>query len=115
MIESLKKEILGLNANKFNDLALKIFRFQAENCSPYKAYIHHLGIDIEPVDSLGKIPFLPISFFKSQKILASHSKQQTIFESSGTTGQNTSQHYVSDLDFYKKISLSIFEKNLWLH
>lgn len=110
MFESLKKEILEVNSSTFNDLALKIFRFQAANCAPYKAYIHHLGLNIEAVDTLEKIPFLPISFFKSKRVIVENSKYQTIFESSGTTGQNTSRHYVSDLDFYKKLSLSIFEK-----
>lgn len=110
MIESLKKEILGLNSSKFNDLALKIFRFQEENCPPYKAYINHLGLNIDAVDTIEKIPFLPISFFKSKEVIVKNSEYKTIFESSGTTGQNTSRHFVADLDFYKKLSLSIFEK-----
>ncbi len=110
MIESLKKEILEVNSSKFDDLALKIFRFQAINCVPYKNYIGLLGANINTIDTIEKIPFLPISFFKSHKVYSLNSNHQTIFESSGTTGQNTSRHYISDLEFYKKISLSIFEK-----
>jgi hypothetical protein len=110
MIDSFKKEILGVNSSNFNDLALKIFRFQALNCATYKSYIQNLGIDITLVNTIEKIPFLPISFFKSQTVLIDNSNIQTIFESSGTAGQNTSKHFVSDLDFYKKISLTIFEK-----
>jgi phenylacetate-coenzyme A ligase PaaK-like adenylate-forming protein len=51
---------------------------------------------------LKEIPFLPIQFFKTHKILSSQNKIENTFSSSGTTGSNTSKHYVSDIAIYEK-------------
>jgi hypothetical protein len=110
MIEALKKQILEVNQSNFDAVALSIFRYQAVNCEPYSQYIKHLNLAIESVNEVEKIPFLPISFFKSQKVIVNNLLPETIFQSSGTTGLNTSQHFVADLNFYKKISQNIFEK-----
>jgi hypothetical protein len=111
MIESLKKEILQINKNNFDELALEVFQFQAINCKVYNQYLAFLDIDISKINSIEAIPFLPISFFKTKKIVSTHSPTQTVFKSSGTTGLNTSQHFLADPEFYKDISKSIFEAN----
>lgn len=111
MLEAIKNEILEVDSKKFDDLALKIFRFQALNCKPYSEYLKYLKVTPTEVDSVEKIPFLPISFFKTQQILVENSCSETIFESSGTTGINTSKHYVADCKFYNKIAEKIFEKD----
>ncbi len=110
MLEALKKEILAVDSKKFDELALKIFRFQAKNCKPYSLYLKNLDVAVNEVNSIEKIPFLPISFFKTQLLLSNNLRPETIFESSGTTGKNTSRHYISDTDFYKKIAEKIFIK-----
>src|SRR5690606_12544797 len=48
-----------------------------------------------------EIPFLPIQFFKTQKVSTINQKPQVTFTSSGTTGMINSQHYVYDLDWYE--------------
>ena len=53
---------------EFVQIALETFRFQAEHCAPYAQYIKLLGISPESVDSVHKIPFLPIELFKSHDI-----------------------------------------------
>lgn len=55
-----------------------------------------------------QIPFLPISFFKTRKVLTGHNYEMA-FESSGTTGENTSKHYVSDLSLYEESIYKGFE------
>lgn len=109
MIEKLKSEILKVNSANFDALALKIFHFQAKNCPVYHDYLHYLKFDIAQVDEISKIPFLPINFFKTNKVLSNKNEIETVFESSGTTGLNTSRHYVTDTEFYKRNSLAIFE------
>ena len=110
MIDILKNEILHVEKNNFEALALKLFDYQAKNCEVYAHFLKNLKIKIKSIDSIEKIPFLPIGFFKTQQILTQYPAVQTIFESSGTTGSQTSRHGVADLSFYKKISQSIFEK-----
>ncbi|HAI75835.1 MAG TPA: acyl transferase, partial [Microscillaceae bacterium] len=52
-----------------------------------------------------------ITFFKDQVVLTDLPSQEAIcFESSGTTGQIPSRHWVSDPDFYRKASQAIFEQ-----
>src|SRR5690606_31350730 len=48
------------------------------------------------------IPFLPIQFFKSHDVLSSTQPVEQVFTSSGTTGDATSKHQVTDLHIYKE-------------
>jgi hypothetical protein len=60
------------------------------------------------VDSIEKIPYLPISFFKTHEVKTTGFKEEIIFESSGTTGANTSRHYVKSAVLYKESFLKCF-------
>lgn len=86
---------------EFLQLSLHIFRQQAQHCNLYKRYVESLSILPEQVDSLEKIPFLPIEFFKNHKIITDAAQEEKIFSSSGTTGTIPSLHYVSDLSIYE--------------
>lgn len=90
------------NANDFARISLEIFKFQAENNSVYKEFINYLHIDIRNVKNISQIPFLPIQFFKSHKIISSKEKIQQLFLSSGTTGNKQSKHFVTDISVYEK-------------
>jgi len=87
---------------EFEDLALQSFKHQWEFNAIYKRFCNHLGIDPSGINTVEKIPFLPIQFFKQFDVLASQNPVQTIFTSSGTTGSVTSKHLVTDLDLYVK-------------
>ncbi len=89
-------------------MALKVFEFQFQNNTVYKTYCSHLGKSPLNVNSVGEIPFLPIEFFKKYKIVSSKKKPEAIFESSGTTSNNTSKHYVADIALYQKSFLNGF-------
>lgn len=113
--DELKSAVLQINDNSqnphtFEELALEIFRFQAAANPVYNEYLGFLRVDPQKINRLEKIPFLPIQFFKYHKVITDHAPTQMIFESSGTTQQNTSKHYVSDLPFYEHISQKIFEQ-----
>ena len=55
--------------------------------------------------------FLPVSFFKSHKIVTGDiAAPALIFESSGTTGEATSRHYVADAEIYERSLLQGFEE-----
>ncbi len=108
--EKLITEITNLSSIDFEFVALKVFQFQAKYNPVYAKFISLLSIDLETVDSISKIPFLPISLFKEYKIKTGEWKEEAIFESSGTTGQIRSKHFVRSLDWYNKISQICFEK-----
>ena len=92
----------------FSEKALEIFNFQAENNSVYKEYLGHLNIKPKNVDALDNIPFLPIQFFKSHRILSTKNTVQETFLSSGTTGMSQSKHLVTDMSVYEESYLKGF-------
>lgn len=106
----LKRKVLQMKSKDFDALALEVFRYQAEHNSVYQKYLQCLQIQIDSVQNIEQIPFLPIEFFKTQTVVTGENQPQVIFESSGTTGQNTSRHYVKDPEFYLKVAEQIFEK-----
>lgn len=89
-----------LNGENALDIALRLFRFQAEHNPVYGSYIQHLGIDPGKIKTFQEIPFLPISFFKSHKLQTGSWEPAVTFTSSGTTGLTTSTHQITDPDFY---------------
>lgn len=90
------------NTQEFEQKALTIFRYQAENNQVYKQYLYFRNINPAMINSLEQIPFLPIQFFKTQKLVTGNKPEEIIFTSSGTTGGNTSRHYVTDLSVYRE-------------
>ena len=98
-----KEEIFSLqNPKEFEELAIKVFRFQAGNNLVYAKFLEFLNVDVNEINSVEKIPFLPIRLFKSYQIITGNQKTEKIFTSSGTTGSEVSKHFVTDLDFYRK-------------
>ena len=97
------------NLNDFNKIALEIFQFQAENCAVYKDFINLLNINISEIKSIDEIPFLPIQFFKSHKVLATTNTIQKTFLSSGTTGNTQSKHHITDVSIYEDSFTKGFE------
>lgn len=96
-----KEQVFSIsNGQDFTDAALQIFHHQASNCAIYHTFISGLDIDVAAVRSIDQIPFLPIEFFKSQKVLSDDKPAEVTFTSSGTTGMITSRHLVTDVSWY---------------
>src|SRR3569832_307210 len=103
MISPGKQQVFSIsNEQQFSETALQVFRFQAQNCAVYGEFISNLKVDIDAVKSVEKIPFLPISFFKSHEVLSSADKVQVTFTSSGTTGMINSRHLVTDVSWFEE-------------
>lgn len=105
----LKAKLQDLSSTNFEDLALEIFRYQARENVLYAQYLELLGVDYHSVNEVRQIPFLPIAFFKTHEVKTGNWSATTIFSSSGTTGQQSSQHAVKALDFYLDNTKSGFE------
>ncbi len=107
-INSFKSKLFQINNQNFDEAALKLFHYQYRNNPVYKSYVDNLGINTKLIKEVVKIPFLPIRFFKSHKIVTGNFSSKQVFESSGTTQLNTSKHYIEDLHFYHQVSSEIF-------
>ncbi len=105
-----KQRVFSINnEHQFTDVALQIFKFQAENCSVYHGFIEGLDVDPATIASINQIPFLPIEFFKGHKVVSSNNPAEVTFTSSGTTGMITSSHYVTDVGWYTESFRNAFE------
>ncbi|HUS02519.1 MAG TPA: hypothetical protein VMY77_12365 [Chitinophagaceae bacterium] len=90
-------------------MAIELFHFQYQNNGVYRRYADSLHVKPETVDTVTKIPFLPVQFFKTNTIKTTDFEPEIIFESSGTTQSVNSNHYVKNLALYKKCFTQCFE------
>jgi len=96
------------NEEEFLTEALRIFEFQYRNNTVYHTFCSYLNVHPSRVTTLAQIPFLPIEFFKSKRVVSSIKPEEIIFTSSGTTGSETSKHLVTDIELYQKSYLKAF-------
>ena len=86
----------------FVQAALQTFGYQYQHNQVYQRFCTLLGRTPDKVRQLTDIPFLPIEFFKSEAVYCGNGRPTTVFTSSGTTGSQTSRHYVKDLAVYQQ-------------
>ncbi len=110
MTEITKEEIFSIDSPiQFEDVALRIFKYQAEFVPVYAEFVKHLGIQPSQVERIEDIPFLPIEFFKSHQVSVPMDNSSIVFSSSGTTGTITSKHHVKDISLYEHSFNKTFE------
>lgn len=107
--ESFNQELYPPNATAFEEIALRLFRFQAVHNPVYQQYLTYIGVSAADVTSMREVPFLPINLFKSHDIRTGHWTPEVTFTSSGTSGQSFSRHALPSQDFYLRHSRQIFE------
>ncbi|MCK9449681.1 MAG: acyltransferase [Bacteroidales bacterium] len=101
--EFFKHRILDIQTDSdFESLALEIFRFQYAANAVYREYCDLIHRTPDKVTDLFSIPFLPVSFFRSHRISSTARPVEAVFSSSGTSGQATSYHNITDLAFYER-------------
>ena len=89
-----------LAPDQFWETSKIIFNWQAAHNPVYKQWV--------ALNKSSAIPFLPISFFKTQDVFIGE-KPINLFESSGTTQDVKSHHWVQDLSLYEASFLKGFE------
>lgn len=102
--------IFSLLPCTFSRQALSTFRYQYARNKIYQQWVDALNININEITQLSQIPFLPISFFKSHKVVTGNFEPEAIFTSSGTAGTVSSKHIVRQLDLYKRSFTKGFKK-----
>ena len=100
--ELIEKNIFSIKTEQnFIDTTIDVFNYQYNNNIVYNEYAQLIGRSPNNINDISEIPFLPIEFFKSKRIISGTDKEKEVFLSSGTTGMVQSKHYVTDLDIYK--------------
>jgi len=95
---------------EFEQLALKVFQYQYQHTSVYRQFCDFLKVNPASITKIKDIPFLPIQFFKSHRVISEGISEAITFTSSGTTGSITSKHLVAKLDLYEKSFSEAFHK-----
>lgn len=101
-------DIFNVSNNSFETAALRMFHYQRYNNVVYHHYVASLPPAMQQPGNAKSIPFLPISFFKTHKIVAFEGREEQVFTSSGTTGMVTSRHYVKSLALYERSFIECF-------
>lgn len=97
------------NEEQFNSVALDVFHFQYENNQVYRDFCDAPGIKPSNLGHYSQIPFLPVEFFKKHKVISFTEAPALVFSSSGTTGMQTSRHFVKEPDLYRKSFINAFK------
>lgn len=109
----LLKRIFEINSRTtFENISKEIFEIQFQNNEIYWSYLQALKFNPASIRNIAEIPFLPIEFFKTHKVVTKieiQKQKPLIFTSSGTTGETAGKHFVSDVSLYEKSFRSGFE------
>ena len=103
------REILDIRSEAdFRTAALKLFSIQARSCAPYGEYLSLIGTDIDAVDCVEKIPFMPVEVFKMRDVYCGTTTPEAVFTSSTTTGMTPARHPMQRLSDYEQTFTEAF-------
>lgn len=88
----------------FNGKSKQVWEYQYANNHVYKEWCDL----VKKITPGNDTPFLPISFFKTHKVVSGNFNAEAVFESSGTTTTINSQHFIRDLSLYKQSFMQCF-------
>ena len=94
--------LLSVTPQNFDETALAVFNFQYLQNPVYNQFCKTLHIEPAKINTISKIPFLPIAFFKTHIVTTTQFQAEALFESSGTTQTINSKHLVKDIALYEQ-------------
>lgn len=89
------------NISEFSARAVALFQFQYNHNEIYHKFCKSLNVPVEYIKEINQIPFLPISFFKTETVTTTSFQPDIYFESSGTTQTINSRHWIKDPTVYE--------------
>jgi len=104
------KDLKELAPANFFSKALSLMQYQAQNNAVYSEWIQSMKVQIDAVNAIEEIPFLPIHFYKTHTIYTGAECPSFYFASSGTTQDIVSKHFVKDLKVYEQSFMCCFEQ-----
>lgn len=109
MRDDLRSRVFNINSHaQFLTAAMELFDYQYNNNIIYRSFLDSLGRNPQTVKTIYEIPFLPVEFFRNQKVVSGELPVEMIFRSSGTSGFTPGSHYVNDLTLYEESFLKTF-------
>ena len=100
----------GIESSDFLSHALAMMQDQVVNNVVYGEWVKLMQVQLNEVNSFVQIPFLPIHFFKTHAIYTGKECPAFYFESSGTTQDTVSKHFVKDVGLYEQSFMNCFKQ-----
>ena len=88
----------SFSSKEFEKFAIELFYFQIKYNLVYKKFVKLIK-KINP-KTIEQIPFLPIEFFKTERVIIDGVRTKKKFESSGTENNIRSLHFVTDINIF---------------
>lgn len=108
-MNTLINNIFNINTSTESQVIQQVFEYQYAHNKVYQQWCNLVKNENQfQKSTITPYPFLPISFFKTHKIISGNFSAQQIFESSGTTQTINSQHFIKDIEIYKQSFLKTF-------
>ncbi len=102
--------IFGINTpEQFRDAALAIFNYQVAENEVYRDFVSGMKIKPSGIAELEDIPFLPIEFFKTHKVITNAVDKKRKVQFFTSSGVIQSRHYVKHLAIYERSYKQGFE------
>lgn len=110
-MDDLRERIFAIRCeSEFESLCMEVFHLQYHNNKVYKQWCDLLGKNADVVKCIDDIPFLPIGFFRTHKVVAFSEEPAGFFRSSGTTSESKSTHWIRDFGIYERSFTLAFEQ-----
>jgi hypothetical protein len=104
------EDLKDLAPSNFLSKALSLMQYQAQKNAVYSEWIQSMKVQLDAVHALNEIPFLPIHFYKTHTIYTGRECPSFHFESSGTTQDIVSKHFVKELKVYEQSFMQCFHQ-----
>lgn len=110
MLSEVRDFIAAPDPRRFDELALRVFRYQYEGNEPYRRFCDRRGRTPASVASWTEIPAVPVTAFKHADLVVAGLPEGLTFVTSGTTqGTETrGRHRVPDPSIYRAAALDHF-------
>ncbi|WP_069131413.1 LuxE/PaaK family acyltransferase [Rhodohalobacter halophilus] len=104
MSSNIEHKILDSSVS-FNSRALSVFNFQRTNNPIYRTFCEVFGIkeNLHSEQDISHIPLIPIRVFKERAIKSFQGAPDVIFQSSGTSNMERSEHHLKSADLYRTV------------
>lgn len=99
----------------FDDLALRVFRYQFQQNDVYAGFCRRRGVDPDSVSRWTEVPAVPTRAFKALKLVSGPPEEvDVVFRTSGTSRgvEGRGEHHVLDLRLYRESLLPNFRDHL---
>lgn len=101
-----------LRTSSFEEVALEVYAWQKVHNPTFRKYLELIGKTDFRISDWTQIPCAPISLFRTHEMKAGDWEAEVVFESSGTTGSQTSRHPIKSLAAYQIHCMESFEAQL---